>query len=60
MEAYREGHGVGVRPHVTGLGGGLVGAEGSDCAGDGHEGAVDDLVGVFGVVLGAQKQSSRG
>jgi hypothetical protein len=45
---------------VSGLGASLGGAEGSYCAGDGHKGTVDYLVSVFGVVLGAYKQSSRG
>ena len=45
---------------MSGLGVDLVGAEGSDCAGDGHKCAVDYLVSVFGVMLGAYEQPSRG
>lgn len=45
---------------MSGLGVGLVGAEGSDGAGNGHKGAVDHLVGVFSIVLGAYKHPSRG
>jgi hypothetical protein len=45
---------------MSGLSVGLLGAEGSNCGRNRHKGAVDNLVSVFGVVLGAHKQSSRG